>query len=113
MGSPAKSNTPTLRSIVDRINRLEDEKMEIAEAVKEVYAEAKSNGFVPKALRKIIREMRNPPDPEVENLVDTYKHALGMLADLPLGKAAIASVTADPPFLPGDDEMKPAEPATA
>jgi uncharacterized protein (UPF0335 family) len=113
MASLAKSNTPTLRSIIDRVNRLEDEKQEIAEAIKEVYAEAKSNGFNVKALRQVVRQMRKPPDAEVEALIDNYKLNLGMLADTPLGEASIKRAVADVPFLPGDDEMRPAEPATA
>lgn len=96
----ATSNTPTLRSIVDRINRLEDEKQELTEAIREVYAEAKSNGLNPKAIRQIIREQRKPPDPEVVALIDTYKHKLGMLSDTPLGEASIARAVADVPFHP-------------
>jgi len=93
------TNTPTLRSIVDRVNRLEDEKQEIADAIKEVYLEAKSTGLNVKAIRKIVREQRKPPDAEVEALIDSYKHALGMLSDTPLGTAAIARAT-DIPFHP-------------
>lgn len=94
-------NTSTLKSIAERINRLEDEKQEIADVIKEVYVEAKSQGWNVKALRKIIREQRRPPDAEVEALVEQYKHKLGMLADLPLGQAAIDRVnTTDVPFHP-------------
>lgn len=93
-------NTPTLRSIVDRVNRLLDEKQELTDAVREVYLEAKSNGHSVKALRKIVSEMRKPPDAETEALIDTYKHALGLLSDTPLGAAAIARATTDIPFHP-------------
>lgn len=104
------TNTPTLKSIVDRVNRLEDEKQEIADSIKEVYAEAKSNGFNVKALRKIIREQRRPPDAEVEALIETYKHKLGLLADTPLGEAAVARAVADVPFRPPpDDEPRVAD----
>lgn len=94
------TNTPTLKSIVDRVNRLEDERQVLADDIKEVYAEAKSNGLNVKAIRKIIREQRRPPDAEVEALIETYKHKLGMLADLPLGQAAVARAVADVPFQP-------------
>src|SRR5689334_9574197 len=103
------TNTPSLKSLVERINRLEDEKQETADAIKEVYLEAKSNGFDVKALRIVIREQRRPPDKAVVDMVDLYKSKLGMLADTPLGKAAIASVSA-PFHAPADDNLRVAEP---
>lgn len=109
----AKSNTPTLKSIVDRVYRLEDEKQILSDDIKEIYVEAKAQGWNVKAIRKIIREQRKPPDAEVEAIIETYKHKLGMLADTPLGQAAIASVTAEAPFHPPPetDEPRVAEPA--
>jgi len=104
----AKTNTPTLKSIVDRICRIEDEKQLLADDIKEIYAEAKSNGFNVKALRKVIRDRQRPPDAELEALIDTYKAKLGILADTPLGQAAIASVVPFHP--PADDEPRVAEP---
>lgn len=106
----AKSNVPTLRSIVDRIERLEDEKQQIADDIKEIYAEAKSNGFNVKALRKVIRDRRKPPDAEVEAIVESMKHSLGMLADTPLGEAAISNATNIPFHPPPDDEPRVADP---
>jgi uncharacterized protein (UPF0335 family) len=69
-----------LRSIVERIERLEAEKKEAAEAQKEVYAEAKGNGYDTKVLRKIIALRKRDPDEisEEEMLLETYKSALGM-----------------------------------
>lgn len=81
-----------LQSIVERIERLEDEKSTIALDIKEVYAEAKSNGFDTKIIRKLIAmRKRSQADRDQEQaMLDTYMAALGMLADTPLGQAAIA-----------------------
>ena len=83
-----------LKSIVERIEKLEVEKAEIAELVKDVYAEAKSNGFDVKILRKIIAQRKKSDDERrmEQELIDTYMNALGMLADLPLGQAALKKV---------------------
>lgn len=72
-----------LRSIVERIERLEDEKKEIAEQVSEVYAEAKGNGFDVKTLRKIISLRKKKPEErsEEEAMLDLYLQALGMLSE--------------------------------
>lgn len=85
-----------IRSIVERIERLEEEKQAIADDIKEVYAEAKANGFDTKTLRQVIR-LRKQDDSErqeQEALLDTYLSALGMLADTPLGQAALKAATA-------------------
>ncbi|MBO6827135.1 MAG: DUF2312 domain-containing protein [Sneathiella sp.] len=70
-----------LRSIVERIERLEEDKKAIAEDIKEVVAEARSNGYDVKALRTIlkIRKMDKADRQEQEYMVDLYLHALGML----------------------------------
>ncbi len=73
-----------LRTIIERIERLEEEKAALAEDIREVYAEAKSSGFDTKALRTIIR-MRKQDDHErmeQEALLATYMHALGMIKGL-------------------------------
>ena len=69
-----------LRSFVERIERLEEEKKNLADDIKEVYAEAKGNGFDVKILRKIIamRKMEDHDRQEQEALIDLYAHALGM-----------------------------------
>jgi uncharacterized protein (UPF0335 family) len=81
-----------LQSIVARIERLEDEKATLALDIKEVYAEAKSNGFDTKIIRKLIsmRKRSEADRQEEQAMLDTYMSALGMLADTPLGKAAMA-----------------------
>jgi uncharacterized protein (UPF0335 family) len=70
-----------LKSIVERIERLEEEKKAVAEQIKEVYAEAKANGFDAKTLRKVVslRKRSTEERQEEEALLDLYLHALGML----------------------------------
>jgi uncharacterized protein (UPF0335 family) len=69
-----------LRSIIERVERFDADKKEIAEAQKEVYSEAKGQGYCTKTLRKIIALRKKDPDEasEEEILLDTYKSALGM-----------------------------------
>jgi uncharacterized protein (UPF0335 family) len=71
-----------LRSIVERIERLEDEKKVIADDIKDIYAESKGNGYDVKALRTIIRMRKQDPNEraEAETILETYMHALGMLS---------------------------------
>lgn len=85
-------NNNQLQSIVDRIENLEDEKASLALDIKEVYAEAKANGFETKIIRKIIamRKRSEADRQEEQAMIDLYMSALGMLADTPLGQAAIA-----------------------
>ncbi|MEW5425116.1 DUF2312 domain-containing protein [Amorphus sp. 3PC139-8] len=71
-----------LRAFVERIERLEEEKKTIADDVKDVYAEAKANGYDTKILRHLIR-LRNQDKAEREEqeaLLDLYMHALGMVS---------------------------------
>ena len=70
-----------LKSIIERIERLEQEKAEISEQIKEVKAEAKGNGFDVKALRTIIRMRKQDADErqEHETVLETYMLALGMI----------------------------------
>ena len=71
-----------LRTIVERIERLEEEKKTIAGDIKEVYAEAKGNGFDVKILRKVIslRKKDEAERSEEESMIDVYLAALGMPA---------------------------------
>lgn len=70
-----------LRAIIERIERLEEEKKSLSEDIKDVYAEAKGNGFDVKALRAIIRLRKQEPNEreEEEAMLDLYKAALGMV----------------------------------
>lgn len=69
-----------LRSFIQRIERLEEEKKTISDDIREVYAEAKSNGFDPKIMRQVIRlrRMESADRQEQEALLETYLSALGM-----------------------------------
>lgn len=69
-----------LRSFVERIERLNEEKQEIADQAKEVFSEAKGRGFDTKILRKLIalRKKDQSELTEEEMLLETYKEALGM-----------------------------------
>jgi len=80
-----------LKSFVERIERLEEEKASIASDVKEVYAEVKSQGFDTKIVRKLIALRRKDAAERLEEqeILELYMGALGMLADTPLGRAAI------------------------
>lgn len=73
-----------LRSIIERIERLEEEKAGIALDIKEVFAVAKANGFDVKILREILklRKKEVAERQEEELLLDTYLRALGMLPEL-------------------------------
>lgn len=70
-----------LRSFIERIERLEDEKRTTATDIKEVFAEAKGSGFDTKIMRQIIKIRRMNKDDldEQETLLDVYMRALGML----------------------------------
>ena len=69
-----------LKSFVERIEKLEEEKKVIADDIREVYAEAKGNGFDVKALRAVVRLYRQDTEErrEHEALVDLYRDAIGL-----------------------------------
>jgi uncharacterized protein (UPF0335 family) len=86
----ADGNTPAstggvardqLRSIVERIERLEEEKAALSNDIKEVYAEAKGNGFDTKTLRQVvrIRKQDKAERQEQEAILELYLSALGMV----------------------------------
>ena len=70
-----------LKSFIERIERLEEERRALGADIKEVYAEAKGTGFDTKIMRQVIRLRRMDKDDldEQESLLDVYKRALGML----------------------------------
>jgi uncharacterized protein (UPF0335 family) len=72
-----------LKSFIERIERLEEEKRGLTGDIKEVYAEAKGTGFEPKIMRQIIkiRRMDKEEVDEEESLLDLYKRALGMMPE--------------------------------
>jgi uncharacterized protein (UPF0335 family) len=79
-----------LRSFIERIERLEEEKRALTADIKEVYSEAKGNGFDARIMRQLIRLRRMDKDDldEQESLLDVYKRALGMLPEAPASAAA-------------------------
>ena len=81
MASPTSFATDQLKSIVERIERLEEEKQTISDDIKEVYAEAKGNGFDTKILRTVVRLRKQDTAERMEQeaILDLYLHALGMV----------------------------------
>jgi uncharacterized protein (UPF0335 family) len=69
-----------LKSFLERIERLEQEKADLASDIKDIYGEAKAVGFDPKIMRKVIRlrKMDEAKRAEEEMLLETYKSAVGM-----------------------------------
>jgi uncharacterized protein (UPF0335 family) len=69
-----------LRAYIERIERLEEEKRNLAADIREVYAEAKGNGFEPKVMRKLValRKMDQSDRQEEEALLDLYRRAVGV-----------------------------------
>ena len=70
-----------LKAIIERIERLEEEKKATSDDIRDVYAEAKGNGFDIKALRTIVRLRKLDTDErrEQQEVLETYMHALGMV----------------------------------
>lgn len=78
--SDANISAEQLRLLIERIERLEEEKKGLADDIKDVYSEAKSTGFDTKTMRTIIRlrKMEKHHRDEADHLLQTYKDALGM-----------------------------------
>ena len=72
-----------LKSIIERVERLEEEKNTISVDIKEVYSEAKANGFDTKILRKVLalRKLEASEREEMQSMLDVYMAALGMLPE--------------------------------
>lgn len=70
-----------LKAFIERVERLEEEKKALSDDIKDVFAEAKGNGFDVKALRQVIKIRKQDVDErkEQEAILETYLHALGML----------------------------------
>ena len=69
-----------LKSIIERVERLNEERAGLAEDIKEIYQEASGNGFSPKIIRMIVRLRKMNPNERAEQdaLLETYKSAIGM-----------------------------------
>ena len=91
-----------LRSFVDRIERLEEERSALTADIREVYSEAKGTGFDTKIMRQVIRLRRMDKDDldEQETLLDVYKRALGMLPEADrVGRKSIMAGALEPDVL--------------
>jgi uncharacterized protein (UPF0335 family) len=114
-----------LRLLIERIERLQEEKKGIADDIKDVYSEAKSRGFCPKTMKRVVALRKLEPDErrELEAMLDLYKGALGMLDGTPLGTWAVEKLKKDharkddpaAPDCPGatDDKAGPEDQAAA
>lgn len=102
-------NEETLGRYVDRIEALHVSRDELTADIKAVYDEAKSAGFVTGVLRQIVRERRMQEDERHDHyaLLDSYRRALGMLADTPLGEAAMARAAAPKPRAFAEQTLSP------
>ncbi|MBM3468777.1 MAG: DUF2312 domain-containing protein [Alphaproteobacteria bacterium] len=75
-----------LRQYIEKVERLEEEKRELLESIREIFGEAKANGFDVKTMKQVLklRKMKQEDLMEQEELLDLYLHALGMV---PSGRA--------------------------
>lgn len=86
-----------LRLLIERIERLDEERKGIGDDIKDVYLEAKATGYDPKIMREVIkiRKMDRDARSERDAVLNTYLCALGMdYADTPLGRATIERIAA-------------------
>ena len=76
----AETTDDRLRLLIERVERLEEEKKGIADDIRDVYAEAKAVGYDAKIMRKVVALRKMTPDDrrEMEMMMDTYKAALGL-----------------------------------
>jgi uncharacterized protein (UPF0335 family) len=91
IGHSSRVAADQLKSIVERIERLSEEKDAISADILDIFTEAKGHGFDVKALRTIVKIRKQDANEraEAEAILETYMSALGMLSDLPLGQAAM------------------------
>ena len=77
---PAEVSDDQLRLLIERIERLEEEKKGVADDIRDVYSEAKSVGYIPKIVRQIVRLRRKSKQDrqEEESILEVYKSALGL-----------------------------------
>jgi uncharacterized protein (UPF0335 family) len=105
-------SSDSVKTFVERIERQEDEKAEIAASIRAIYAEAESKGFDPKALREVVRWRQADQEKLVAHraMVEQYARELGMLVGTPLGDSALrslkkAGLTIKPKVPPTGDEF--------
>lgn len=105
-----------LLSYIERVERLETQKREITDDLKEVKQEAKQRGYSVKAIERIVKERAETDDQrqareETEQLTDIYRAALGMLGGTPLGEAARQRLTPPDPTPAPDEQPEESESA--
>ena len=78
--SDAENTDDRLRLLIERIERLEEEKKGIGDDIKDVYGEAKATGYDAKIMRQIVRLRKMKPDDrrEMQSILELYKNALGI-----------------------------------
>lgn len=89
------SSNNQLKALVERIEKLEEERSALADDVKSVFSEAKANGFDPKIIKQVLALRKKDASKRAEEqaLLSVYLEALGMLRGTPLGDYAISSTT--------------------
>lgn len=90
------NSSAQLKSVIDRIENLNEQIDDLKNDQKEIFAEAKSNGYDVAALRAIIKMRKEDANKRAnrEALIETYMQALGMLSDTPLGRSAVERAVA-------------------
>ncbi len=85
-----------IRRYIERLELVDDQRRDLAIDMREIMKEARNEGFDPKALREVMRLRRMEPQKreELEFNVEAYRAALGDLASLPLGEAAVERAAA-------------------
>jgi uncharacterized protein (UPF0335 family) len=86
----------SLKSYLDRIERLEQERKSLGDDIRSIYADAKANGFDPKAIRAMVKRRAKDANKvaEEETILETYMHAVGMITENPLS-AAVSAMSVD------------------
>lgn len=95
MAAKSTEADPTeLHALIQRIERLTEEKQQLSADIAVVFAEAKSKGYDPKIMRLILRErqMDAADRQEIAELLQVYREALGMFVNTPLGQATLHAV---------------------
>ncbi len=85
-----KETIAALKLFIEKVERLEDERSELADDIKAIYADARSQGFATKAIRAIVKRRRSDNPQQIaddEAVLDQYMHAAGMISENPLAEA--------------------------
>lgn len=97
MSAGSNLATDKLKSFIERVERLNEEKSNLTADIASVFSEAKGSGFDVKVMRKLIarRKMDKAEREEMDALIEVYEDALGELKDTPLGKSAMTRAGLD------------------